>query len=448
MKRWAKGVLTFAIIILISVCVVFIMSIVKDWFLKASLNNGKASDKSIVDKTPVTLRFSWWGEQARNAATIQAIKIFNEKYPWIEVIPEYQGYGEYHDKIMVQLSASSAPDIFQFNPENMGSLVLRNYVEDLSSFVRAGKLDISNIAESSLLDGKCNGILYGIPMSIQTFCVMYNKSLFDYAKVAYPTNNWTWEDFESIINKLKEKLPHDIYPSADMRSGDLVTMLMVHQKKGFYLAKDKTMNFKKQIAWPLKLFQGYMEKGLISPLEETSANSIDGLFVSAKVAMIQSYNAMAQTLQAAAADDQKYGMVAIPSSTTGEKLGSYVKGELLFVLNSKSDKKEEAVKLLNEFVNNEQIGEKLSLVRGIPPNNKIRNNLMNKATGLDKEIFVVQQLAEQSNDKPEMQYINGWSSFIGIVDEETQNYAFGIKSLDEAINSMEQRFEKVLEDSK
>ena len=72
---------------------------------------------------------------------------------------------------------------------------------------------------------------------------------------------------------------------------------------------------------------------------------------------------------------------------------------------------------------------------------------MNEARDLDKEIFVVQQLAEQSNDIPEMRYINGWSSFIGIIHEETQNYAFGKKNLDEAIDSMEQRCKKVLEDS-
>ena len=214
-----------------------------------------------------------------------------------------------------------------------------------------------------MLDGKYEGKLYGIPMSIQTFCVMYNKSLFDDANVAYPTNNWTWKDYEGIIYRLREKLPDGVYPSADMRSADLMTLLMVHQKRGTYLTKDKTMNFKKQIAWPLELFQRYMEKGLVPPVEETSANSTDGLFVSGKVAMIQSYNAMARTLQASAKDGQKYGMVAIPSSTTVEKLGSYVKGDLLFVINSKSDKKDDVVKLLNEFVNNEQMGEILSLVR-------------------------------------------------------------------------------------
>jgi len=47
-----------------------------------------------------------------------------------------------------------------------------------------------------------NGQLYGLPYTKGGFYVFYNKDMFDAAKLAYPTDDWTWADFEKAAKAL------------------------------------------------------------------------------------------------------------------------------------------------------------------------------------------------------------------------------------------------------
>ena len=223
---------------------------------------------------------------------------------------------------------------------------------------------------------------------------------------------------------------------------------MVHQKGGAYLTQDGKLNFKDAIAWPLETFQNYMKDGIIPPIEETIASSVDTLFMEGRAAMDATYNAMAATLQAGAQKGHVYGITSIPGSTTGDKLGTFVKGELAFCVNAGSKNKEEAVLLLNEFINNEDMGKVLKLVRGIPPSNKIRDIILTDMTDLDKGVFKVQQYADESKDTPEPRFIKGWVAVITVIGKETENYEYGKKDLQTAINDMVSGAEKALGDAK
>lgn len=444
MKKWLRAVSVGVLIFALGGMIIRLMSVVKDSYLQHSYELYEDPDKEGADKAGIC--FAWWGGSDRNRLTMQAIEVFEGRHPEIQVTAQYQEYDGYHDKISVQLSTSDAPDIFQFNPENLGTVVERGQVVPLDSFVQEGILDISNIPESNLYDGKYNGQLYGIPMSIQTFCMLYNKYLFDLAGVEYPSDDWNWEDYEDTLNVLKTGLPEGIYPSADLRSAEITTMLMIHQQGGSYLTKSGQFNFQEQIRRPLELFQNYAERGLVPPIEISSVNSVDALFVNERVALIASYNAMAQTLQANAVDGHVYGLAAIPESTTGERLGSYVKGDMLFLINSNSPYQKEAVMLLNEFINNPEMIELLGVSRGLPPSIEAQKQL-EKSEGLETEVFRLQKLAEASNDVPEPRYIKGWSDCVKAVDDITRQYAFQKITLDEAVEGMELQFESILRPS-
>lgn len=441
MKKWWKAVSVAGVIIVLGAMIVGLMNFVKESYLQHSYELYQEQDETDGEKVSIT--FAWWGGSDRNRRTMESIDIFEKKYPDIQVNTQYQEYDGYRDKINVQLAASDGPDLFQFNPEDLGVLVERGQVVPLESFVQEGILDLSDIPESNLYEGKYNGQLYGIPMSIQTFCIIYNKYLFDLAGVEYPTDDWTWEEYEEILRKLKEGLPEQIYPSGDLRSAEIVTMLMIHQQGGSYLTPSGEMNFQEQIRKPLELFQGYAEEGLVPPAENNVGTSIDAQFVNEQVALIATYNAMAQTLQSNAQDGHAYGLAAIPDSTQGEKLGTYVKGDLLLLINSHSEHQKEAAMLLNELLNDPEITEIMGLSRGLPPSSVAQEQL-EETGGLAGEVFRLQRLEEESNDVPEPRYINGWSDCIKVVDNVTRQYAFHKISLDEAIESMERQFEKIL----
>lgn len=441
MKKCWKAVSVAGFIIALGGMIMWLMSFIKDSYLQHSYELYEEADKEDGEKADI--EFAWWGGTDRNMRTIQAIDLYEEKHPDIRITAQYQEYDGYRDKVNVQLAAADGPDIFQFNPEDLGFLVERGQVVPLEGFVQEGILDISDIPESNLHEGKYNGQLYGIPMSIQTFCMIYNKYLFDLANVEYPTDDWTWEEYEEILWKLKKGLPGNIYPSGDLRSAEIITMVMIHQQGGSYLTPSGQLNFQEQIRRPLELFQEYAREGLVPPPEKNVGNSIDAQFVNERVAVIATYNAMAQTLQSNAKDGHVYGLAAVPDSTQGEKLGTYVKGDMLLLINSNSDCQKEAAAFLNELINDPEIIEILGLSRGLPPSTTAQKQLEEKE-GLAAEVFRLQRLAEESNDVSEPRYIIGWSDCIKVVDDITRQYAFRKITLEEAIENMEAGFEKIL----
>ena len=66
------------------------------------------------------------------------------------------------------------------------------------------------LTEKSLDAFSLNGTIYGMPYSYSTVVLIYNQDLFDQAGVAYPTDDWTWEDADEAALKIKA-LGEDYY---------------------------------------------------------------------------------------------------------------------------------------------------------------------------------------------------------------------------------------------
>lgn len=138
----------------------------------------------------------------------QMITAFEKANPDVHVIVQTASYNDYWTKLKTRLAGSAAPDTFELNYENFvsyaksGSLLnLNSVIKADSSFnksVFAGKAyDVFNLAKKQ----------YGLPESYSTVVLMYNKDLFDAAKVSYPKSNWTWADEMLAATKIQKTLP-------------------------------------------------------------------------------------------------------------------------------------------------------------------------------------------------------------------------------------------------
>jgi multiple sugar transport system substrate-binding protein len=83
----------------------------------------------------------------------------------------------------------------------------------------------------------------GFPAIVDNLALLYNKTVFDNAGVAYPTNDWTWDDFRAAAKKLTDSSKH-IYGYAYSVSGSEETTWQlwphVWQNGGDILSKDRT----------------------------------------------------------------------------------------------------------------------------------------------------------------------------------------------------------------
>jgi len=149
----------------------------------------------------VTLKLATWDNTTNNTVT-DAVNAFTQANPNIKVeiidIPS----ADYTTKLSVMLNGGSDVDAFFIKDgDTTKTLVDKGQLADLSGYIAADGVDLSafnGLAEFYNIDGK----QYALPARTDYYVMFYNKDLFDAANVEYPSNDWTWADFEETAKKL------------------------------------------------------------------------------------------------------------------------------------------------------------------------------------------------------------------------------------------------------
>lgn len=100
-------------------------------------------------------------------------------------------------------SGGEMPDVFWMHSTYSQRYMSNDILLDLTDRIESSeKINLDNyykdIAELYQYDGKT----YAIPKDYDTIALWYNKKMFDEAKIAYPDETWTWNDFADAAKKL------------------------------------------------------------------------------------------------------------------------------------------------------------------------------------------------------------------------------------------------------
>jgi multiple sugar transport system substrate-binding protein len=169
---------------------------------------------STGDSGPLSgeIRFSWWGNEARNNTTIEAIRFYEAKHPGVKVIPEYAAFDGYYNKLMAQVAAGNAPDIFTMNPEWLPAVVDAGGLSDLT-----GLIDISSHNPQVAAACSIGGRMYGVNVSLNANIILYNKTVAEELGIRMPEGDYTWDDLISILAEAYQKSGGKIYGMPDQR---------------------------------------------------------------------------------------------------------------------------------------------------------------------------------------------------------------------------------------
>jgi multiple sugar transport system substrate-binding protein len=148
----------------------------------------------------VTIKYAHWNALSE---AYNYVKAFEKKYPNIKVeftlIPE----AEYSQKLNTMAMTGTAPDVLCLWECDISRFAKAGLIDPLDEYVKGSKeftLDDFIPAVRNLI--KLQGKLYGLPWCFATEIMYYNRDMFDKAKVPYPTEKWTWKDFENAVKKL------------------------------------------------------------------------------------------------------------------------------------------------------------------------------------------------------------------------------------------------------
>jgi multiple sugar transport system permease protein len=194
-------------------------------------------------KTELTILH--WGDRAEDEIVESLCASFEKAHPTIK-IKRINATAAYTSKLQTMIAGGSPPDVFFWNshmlPQYVGQGIIRPIDDFLAEDLAKGELPLDfkdlypQTVDSFRFDGKVTGRgkLYGLPTTFTPLGFFYNKTLFDKAGVAYPTDDWTWEEFEEkarAIGRLE-----DCY-GADLGVSDVLVRLYL-QSYGLDLYTD------------------------------------------------------------------------------------------------------------------------------------------------------------------------------------------------------------------
>ncbi len=157
-----------------------------------------------VPRERVELRLSGWASSPEETALLESLLYrFSVANP--DIVVKYEPItGDYWATLKTLIASGTAPDIyymdiFQFPAFARDQVLLP--LDDLMASTGTKKEDfIPSLMEAFTYEGK----VYGIPKDFNTLGLFYNVDLFDKAGLAYPTDDWTWDDLKAAAQKLTD----------------------------------------------------------------------------------------------------------------------------------------------------------------------------------------------------------------------------------------------------
>ncbi len=150
--------------------------------------------------TPTQLTFGSWGSLDEQVTINQVLKVFMQRYPAIEVQPQYTSFPDYFVKLNADLVSRSIPDVMFLT--YVPTYASKGALQDIRAVSRQHGKDLSTYTPGELFLFEWNGGLYGVPRDNDTKVIFYNRALFRAAGVPYPKDGWSWDDLRATAKRL------------------------------------------------------------------------------------------------------------------------------------------------------------------------------------------------------------------------------------------------------
>lgn len=148
---------------------------------------------------PITtaLRFATWPVSATVDQYFQErLDAYQQLQPETHV--ELTLMPNYATRLRTALESETPPDVVRVNAFLIPDLVAKGLLAPLPSTLVA-QADLSPLLRQM---GEVDGTAYCLPHDVSTLALLYNRTLFDAAQVAYPTADWTWETLRTTAEQL------------------------------------------------------------------------------------------------------------------------------------------------------------------------------------------------------------------------------------------------------
>jgi fructooligosaccharide transport system substrate-binding protein len=367
----------------------------------AGCTAGKSS--SGADDKNVTMWVQFSKEDPEGKAMAQNIAAFNKENKkgykaTVQYIPRSGSGGGYEDKINAALNSNSLPDVLTLDGPNTAAYAKSKIIQPLGKYITKK----SDILPSIIDQGTYKGKLYAVGYSESGVGFYYNKKMFKDAGITeaeLPTLDkpWTWDQFNAILKKLKEKYQG---PAIDMQLSDHSEMAIYSLAPFVWSAGGNITN--KAGTKAVGYFDSAATQSAFKEIQDVVKNGYTTIspkqkgFQTGKYAMLMSGSWTIQELDKQY-KDISYGILPYPVSPKTKKLVSPT-GSWQYAM-SASTTKTAASGALIDFLSAKAQMYRTSMANTVLPARKsVSDEMMSKVT--EPMRFLIKQNQESGHARP------------------------------------------------
>lgn len=373
---------------------------------QTSAQDGGDEQQGSAEGGDTVIKMTWWGGQTRHDQTQQVCDLYTSLHPEVKFELSPSGWDGYFDKLSTQTASGSMPDIVQMDYLYLTTYAKNNSIADLQGFIDDGTIDVSGIDENLLQTGSIDGKMAALVLSTSYVSFGYNPDVFKEAGLDEPSSSWTWNDFVSINEQIKEKTGKYGCAMNSVLDTNLFHYWVRQHGEKLFSDDNKSLGYDDDKVFVdfVNLWSGLMDKGAMpNPDEYAQIETLGqeaGPVVTGDAAMIQEWNNYASKVSSV---NDKLKMVTPPLSDDSDEKGLWMKPGMFFSIAETSKVKKEAAAFINWFINSEEANAIMLGERGTPVSSSVREYLK-KDGGLGPQQIAMfdalDQAAEMCGETP------------------------------------------------
>ena len=167
--------------------------------------SGSSGAKAVYDpKAPVSI--TWWtGQSAEAEKLLEGLAAEYSKAHsnvTITVSPGASTTDDLLQKVSAGFVSGTYPDLSYAFGSWATQLGQSGHTLDIKAAVEKPEVNWTELPEGARATATVDGKVIGVPALVDNLGLIYNKKVFDDAGVAYPTADWSWDDFRAAAKKL------------------------------------------------------------------------------------------------------------------------------------------------------------------------------------------------------------------------------------------------------
>lgn len=382
----------------------------------------------------IKLRFSYWGSDARQKMTQEAIKRFEAQNPNIDVEEEFSDFGSYYEKLATKVAGDEAPDVITIEIRGLREYAERGTLADLSS-----RVDTADIDGKVLATGAIDGKQFAIPTGVNAWSLVVDPKAIEDAGENLPDDTmWTWDEYVDLAAKITARTGGKVYGTQQAFNPAFLQIFAAQRGESFYKGNKIGVSPDTLKAWwaiHRKLIKTKGSPDAAKSVELGAQGEDRSLFATGNGAMGMWWSNQLGSINKASGG-KGVDLLRMPKAQGASAGGMFLQPAMFYTASAKSERQAEAAKFIDFMINDPEAGAIILSDRGLPASSKVLAAVRDKLPETDKKTLAfLDEIKGELTDPPAAPPKHA-SAIEDVLTRYTNEVLFGRMTADEAAQKL------------